>query len=82
MAMDDLKIRFEIMVRASSNSPSVLGGIPLSSQPEQVQDLVLYLALLHPGRQFHSSTRNLRLHTIIVAFWLDIFSVPLPAVSG
>ncbi len=50
MAMDDLKI----MVRASSNSPSVLGGILLSSQPEQVQDLVLYLALLHPGRQFHS----------------------------
>ena len=83
MAMDDLKIMvWKYMVRASSNSPSVLGGIPLSSQPEQVQDLVLYLALLHPGRQFHSSIRNLRLHTIIVAFWLDIFSVPLPAVSG
>jgi len=78
MAMDGLKI----MVRASSNSPSVLSGILLSSQPEQVQDLMLYLALLHPGRQFHSSTRNLRLHTIIVAFWRDIFSVPLPAVSG
>jgi hypothetical protein len=69
------------MVRASNNSPSVLSGIPLSSQPEQVQDLVLYLALLHPGRQFHSSIRDLRLF-IIVAFWLDIFSVPLPAVSG
>ena len=61
--MDGLKI---IMVRASSNSPSVLGGILLSSQPEQVQDLMLHLALLHPGRQFHSSIRNLRLHTIIV----------------
>jgi hypothetical protein len=36
--------------------------------PEQVQDLVLYLALLHPGRQFHSSIRDLRLFTIIVAF--------------
>ena len=60
--MDGLKI---IMVLAS-NSPSVLGGILLSSQPEQVQDLMLHLALLHPGRQFHSSIRNLRLHTIIV----------------
>ena len=70
------------MVRASNNSPSVLSGIPLSSQPEQVQDLMLYLALLHPGRQFHSSIRDLRLFTIIVAFWLDIFSVPLPAVFG
>jgi len=70
------------MVRASNNSPSVLSGIPLSSQPEQVQGLVLYLALLHQGRQFHSSIRDLRLFTIIVAFWLDIFSVPLPAVSG
>jgi hypothetical protein len=70
------------MVRASNNSPSVLSGIPLSSQPEQVQDLMLYLALLHPGRQFHSSIRDLRLFTIIVTFWLDIFSVPLPAVFG
>jgi len=70
------------MVRASNNSPSVLSGIPLSSQPEQVQDRLLYLALLHPGRQFHSSIRDLRLFTIIVTFWLDIFSVPLPAVSG
>jgi len=69
-------------VRASNNSPSVLSGIPLSSQPEQVQDLMLYLALLHPGRQFHSSINDLRLYAIIVAFWLDIFSVPLPAVSG
>ena len=55
------------MVRASNNSPSVLSGILLSSQPEQVQDLVLYLALLHPGRQFHSSIRDLKLFTIIVA---------------
>jgi hypothetical protein len=69
-------------VRASNNSPSVLSGIPLSSQPEQVQDLMLYLALLHPGRQFHSSINDLRLYAIIVVFWLDIFSVPLPAVSG
>jgi hypothetical protein len=70
-----------IVVRASSNSPFVLSGILLSSQPEQVQDLVLYLALLHPGRQFHSSSRNLRSYAIIVALWLDIFSVPLPVVS-
>jgi len=70
------------MVRASNNSPSVLSGILLSSQPEQVQDLALCLALLHPGRQFHSSIRNLRLFTITVAFWLGIFSVPSPAVSG
>ena len=69
-------------MRASNNSPSVLSGILLSSQPEQVQDLMLYLALLHPGRQFHSSINDLRLYAIIVAFWLDIFSVPLPAVSG
>jgi len=69
-------------VRASNNSPSVLSGIPLSSQPEQVQDLMLYLALLHQGRQFHSSINDLRLYAIIVVFWLDIFSVPLPAVSG
>ena len=69
-------------MRASNNSPSVLSGIPLSSQPEQVQDLMLYLALLHQGRQFHSSINDLRLYAIIVAFWLDIFSVPLPAVSG
>jgi hypothetical protein len=69
-------------VRASNNSPSVLSGIPLSSQPEQVQDIMLYLALLHQGRQFHSSINDLRLYAIIVAFWLDIFSVPLPAVSG
>src|ERR671924_1945004 len=55
------------MVRASNNSPSVLSGILLSSQPEQVQDLALCLALLHPGRQFHSSIRNLRLFTITVA---------------
>jgi hypothetical protein len=55
-------------VRASNNSPSVLSGILLSSQPEQVQDLMLYLALLHPGRQFHSSIRDLRLFAIIVAF--------------
>jgi hypothetical protein len=55
------------MVRASNNSPSVLSGILLSSQPEQVQDLALCLALLHPGRQFHSSISNLRLFTITVA---------------
>jgi hypothetical protein len=55
-------------VRASNNSPSVLSGILLSSQPEQVQDLSLCLALLHPGRQFHSRIRNLRLFTITVAF--------------
>jgi hypothetical protein len=54
-------------VCASNNSPSVLSGILLSSQPEQVQDLVLCLALLHPGQQFHSSIRDLRLFTIIVA---------------
>jgi hypothetical protein len=53
-------------VRASSNPPSVLSGIPLSSQPELVQDLPLCLALLHPGRQFHSSIRNLRLFAITV----------------
>jgi hypothetical protein len=28
---------------------------------------VLCLALLHPGQQFHSSIRDLRLFTIIVA---------------
>ena len=39
----------------SSNPPSVLGGISLSSQPEQVQDLLLDLALLHSGRHFHFS---------------------------
>src|SRR2546428_10807775 len=50
---------------ASSNPPFVLSGIPLSSQPEQVQDIMLCLALLHSGRPFHSSTRELRLLTII-----------------
>jgi hypothetical protein len=53
-------------MRASSNPPSVLDGIPLSGQPELVQDFVLCLALLHPGRQFHSSIRNLRLFAITV----------------
>jgi len=53
-------------MRASSNPPSVLGGIPLSSQPEQLQGLELCLALLHPGRQFHSSIKNLRLFAITV----------------
>jgi hypothetical protein len=63
---------------ASSNPPFVLSGIPLSSQPEQVQDIMLCLALLHPGRQFHSNTRDLRLLTIIVSplTCTDIFSVP------
>ena len=41
----------------SSNPPSVLGGISLSSQPEQVQDLTLVLALLHSGRHFHFSIK-------------------------
>jgi len=56
----------EKKVRASSNPPSVLSGIPLSSQPELVQDLALCLALLHPGRQFHSTIRNLRSFAITV----------------
>jgi len=54
-------------MRASSNPPSVLSGIPLSSQPEQLQVHELCLALLHPGRQFHSSIRNLRLFAITVS---------------
>jgi len=53
-------------LRASSNPPSVLSGIPLSSQPEQLQGLELYLALLHLGRQFQYSIRNLRLFAITV----------------
>jgi hypothetical protein len=47
-----------------------------------VQDFELCLALLHPGRQFQSSITNLRLFTIIVFVWLDVFSVPVPTVSS
>jgi len=36
-------------VRASRNPPSVLGGIPLSSQPEQVQDPCALFGLAPPG---------------------------------
>ena len=60
-------------MRASNNSPSVLSGILLSSQPEQVQVLMLYLALLHPGRQFHSSIRKPQVihhHRIVLTGYL------------
>gem|GEM_PF-3330937 len=37
------------LVRAGRNPPSVLGGIPLSSQPEQVQDHYALFGLAPPG---------------------------------
>jgi len=45
------------IVRASRNPPSVLCGIPLSSQPEQVQDPFALFGLAPPGSavSFHDS---------------------------
>ena len=39
----------------SSNPPSVLGGIPLSSQPELVQELFALFGLAPPGSAFFIS---------------------------
>jgi len=65
LAIADLEAGKVTQVDAGTTAPFVLSEIPLSSQPEQLQDFKLCLALLHPGRQFHSSVRNIRLFTII-----------------